>query len=72
MKSALIALAAASTLVAAPAFANKDLAQKSGCLACHAVDKKVVGPAFQDVAKKYKAADEAKLVEKVKKGGSGN
>ena len=35
-----------------------DLAKKSGCLACHAVDKKVVGPAWQDVANKYKGAAE--------------
>ena len=50
-----------------------DLAKKSGCLACHAVDKKLVGPAYKDVAAKYKGdkTAEAKLVEKVKKGGSG-
>ncbi len=72
MKSVILsALVAGSLIASAPAFANKDLATKSGCLACHAVDKKVVGPGFQDVAKKYTAADEAKLVEKVKKGGSG-
>jgi cytochrome c len=48
------------------------LAQKSGCLACHAVDKKILGPAYRDVAAKYKGQDvEAKLVAKVKKGGSG-
>ncbi len=64
-------LVAAGLIASAPAFANKDLATKSGCMACHAVDKKVVGPSYQDVAKKYKAADEAKLVEKVTKGGSG-
>jgi cytochrome c len=40
-------------------------------MACHAVDKKLVGPSYQDVAKKYKPADEAKLVAKVKAGGSG-
>jgi cytochrome c len=66
-------LAAVGILAAAPAFANKDLATKNGCMACHAVDKKLVGPAYQDVAKKY-AGDptaEAKLEAKVKKGGSG-
>ena len=49
------------------------MAKKYNCTACHAVDKKVVGPAYQDVAKKYKgqAGAEAKLIEKVKKGGSG-
>jgi cytochrome c len=73
MKSVLISALVATGLVAsAPAFANKDLATKSGCMACHAVDKKLVGPAYQEVAKKYKASDEAMLVEKVKKGGKGN
>ncbi|MDR2874648.1 MAG: c-type cytochrome [Methylobacillus sp.] len=49
------------------------LAQKSGCMACHSVDKKVIGPAYKDVAAKYKGQKdaEAKLIEKVKKGGSG-
>ena len=53
--------------------ANQALAQKSGCLACHAVDQKILGPAYKDVAKKYKgqADAEVKLVAKVKKGGSG-
>ncbi len=72
MKSVLIsALAVTGLIAAAPAFANKDLATKSGCMACHAVDKKLVGPAYQEVAKKYKASDEAMLVDKVKKGGKG-
>lgn len=73
MKFAVLALAAG--VVAAPAFAQSadDLLKKNGCLACHAVDKKVVGPAYQDVAAKYKGdtAAPAKLMEKVKKGGSG-
>jgi len=71
------ALAAALVLAASPSMAADSpelaLAKKSNCMACHAVDKKVVGPAYQDVAKKY-AGDktaEAKLIEKVKKGGSG-
>ena len=66
------ALAAAASI---PAFAADELAlaQKSGCTACHAVDKKIVGPAYKDVAAKYKAdkGAAAKLEEKVKKGGSG-
>ena len=74
MKSIVIsALVAAAALASAPALANLELAKKSNCMACHAVDKKVVGPAYQEVAKKY-AGDktaEAKLIEKVKKGGSG-
>lgn len=51
--------------------APKDLAAKSGCLACHAVDKKLIGPSYQDVARKYTATDEAMLVAKVKAGGKG-
>jgi cytochrome c len=73
MKLIAATLFAATALVATNAMANADLAKKSNCMACHAVDKKLVGPAYQDVAKKY-ASDkgaEAKLVEKVKKGGTG-
>ena len=71
MKRALFALAAAA-LVATPAMAQLDLAKSKNCLACHAVDKKVVGPAYQDVAKKY-AGDKnaaATLAKRIK-GGSG-
>ena len=58
----------------APALANLELAQKKACLACHSVDNKIVGPAYKDVAKKYKGQKgiEAKLVEKVMKGGKGS
>ena len=51
-----------------------ELAKKSGCTACHAIDKKVVGPAWADVSKKYKGDAGAKdmLVNKVKTGGKGN
>ena len=45
--------AAGGLLVAAPSWANQALAQKNACMACHAVDKKLVGPAYQEVAKKY-------------------
>jgi cytochrome c len=79
MKALLLAIAAAgSMLVAAQANAvdakaAEALAQKSGCLACHSIDKKVLGPAYKDVAAKYKGdkTAEAKLVAKVKAGGSG-
>ncbi len=48
------------------------LIQKGGCVACHSVDKKILGPAFKDVAAKYKGKDvEAALFKKVKDGGSG-
>jgi len=63
-KIALIAVLA--TVVAMPAFANADLAQKKSCLACHAVDKKLVGPAYKEVAAKYAGQKDAatKLAEK--------
>jgi cytochrome c len=51
-----------------------DLAKKSGCLACHSVEHKVVGPAWMDVSKKYKgdAGARAALIKKVHTGGKGN
>ena len=71
MKRTLFALFA-TVLVAAPALADQALAQKKNCMACHAVEKKVVGPAYKDVAKKYAGQDVvAKLANKVKQGGSG-
>lgn len=62
-------LAAASS----PALANLALAQKHNCTACHAVDKKLVGPAYQEVAKKYAGQKdaEASLIKSVKTGSSG-
>ena len=68
---ALIALLAVAAV--SPAFANADLAAKKNCLACHAVDKKVVGPAYKEVAAKYAGQKDAvaKLAEKIQKGGVG-
>ncbi len=73
MKVLLTIIATAAMLLAGQASASQALAQKSGCLACHGVDKKVLGPAFKDVGAKYKGdkSAEAKLVAKVKAGGSG-
>jgi len=70
-KAALIAMLAA--VVAGPALANADLAQKKNCMACHALDKKLVGPAYKDVAAKYAGQKDivAKLADKVQKGGTG-
>ena len=70
MKRTVVVLALA---VALPAYAQEDLAKKHNCFACHAVDKKLVGPSYKDVAAKYGGdpAAEAKLFEKVKKGGQG-
>lgn len=72
MKRALLILAAAAA-VSAPALADEALAKSKNCMACHAVDKKLVGPAYKDVAKKY--AGDAKAVDmlatKIQKGGAG-
>ena len=72
MKRALLIMAAVAA-VSAPAMADEALAKAKNCMACHAVDKKLVGPAYKDVAKKYagdaKAADA--LAAKVLNGGSG-
>ncbi len=73
MKAIVFAAAAALALTAGVASADMALAQKSACLSCHQVDKKVVGPAFKDVAKKYKgdAKAEEHIVGVIKKGGKG-
>ena len=72
MKKTILALAL-SVAAAAPALADQALATAKNCLACHAVANKVVGPAFKDVAAKYKADKAAvdKLASKIIKGGSG-
>jgi cytochrome c len=72
MKSVAVVVAI-TAFSALPARAQEDLAKKHNCLACHAVDKKVVGPAYKDVANKYRGdkGAEAKLIDKVKKGGVG-
>lgn len=63
-----------STLLALTAYAGPEEAlTKAGCMACHAKDKKLVGPSFKDIAAKYKGQDAvAKLTEKVRKGGAGS
>ncbi len=73
MKFALSLIVATAAMAAAPAFANPELAQKKNCMACHALDKKVVGPAYKDVAAKYAGQKDAadKLAQKVIKGGAG-
>ena len=71
MKIFLVA-AVTGCFLAAPALADEALAKKHNCTSCHAIDKKLVGPAYKDVAAKYKGQNvAAKLEEKVKKGGSG-
>ncbi len=75
MKRTILAVmtVAATSAVISPAFADEALAKAKNCMACHSIDKKVVGPSYKDVAKKYagdaKAA--AVLEAKVIKGGAG-
>lgn len=72
MKQFVIAFALSAAVVA-PAMADQALAQSKNCMTCHAVDKKLVGPAFKEVAAKYAGQKDAtdKLAAKVIKGGSG-
>jgi cytochrome c len=72
MKRILLTLAA--TLISTtPVYADQALATAKNCMACHALDKKLVGPAFKDVASKYAGDKSAvdKLASKIQKGGSG-
>ncbi len=76
MKVLFTIIAASALLLTTNAFSAdaKQLAQKSGCLACHAIDgQKILGPNYKDVAAKYKGdkSAEAKMIAKVKAGGSG-
>ncbi len=76
MKHMITTLIAAAGLMAASgamAVDMPELAKQSKCISCHTIDKKLVGPAWMDVSKKYKGNKKAAamLVEKVKKGGSG-
>jgi cytochrome c551/c552 len=75
MKSIVVSMiAVAGLLVAGSAMATDmpPLAKKNNCTACHAIDKKLVGPSWMDISKKYKGQDvEAKLITKVSKGGAG-
>jgi cytochrome c len=70
MKAMLIAVSAVALLGAGTASAQEDLAKSAGCLNCHAVDTKKVGPSFKDVAKKYKgnAGAEATLTKALTEG----
>ena len=70
MKRIIASAVLASAFVAAPAMADLDLAKKSGCLACHSVDAKVVGPAWKDVA--AQVDDRDRIIASIKKGSKGN
>ena len=73
MKFALPLTLLAGLLAASPAMADLKLATEKNCMACHAVDKKLVGPAYKDVAAKYAGQKDAvdKLAVKIMKGGAG-
>ena len=72
MKRALFALAALAA-VTAPALADQALATAKNCMSCHAIDRKLVGPAYRDVATKYAGQKDAvdRLAAKIMRGGSG-
>ena len=74
MKRVLLTLAALTAVAAAtPAMADEAMAKAKNCMACHAIDKKVVGPAYKDVAKKFggQAGAADMLAEKIMKGSTG-
>ena len=68
-----VSVATLGLLLAGGAQADEKLAQANGCMTCHQIDKKVLGPAYKEVAAKYRgnAGAEAMLVKKVKDGGKG-
>ncbi len=68
MKKFAIVLAAAGLLMAGAAQANADLADKSGCNKCHAMDTKKMGPSYKDMGKKLKSAKAEEIVTKLKEG----
>ena len=73
MKLLTLPLIVAGLLCAGAAQADEALAKAKGCLACHTIDKKLIGPTYKEVAKKYagQADAAAKLAAKVKAGGQG-
>lgn len=73
MKLIAASAAAVLALIASPAFANKALAEKNACLACHDTAVKKIGPSYADVAKKYAGQKdaEANLAKSIKAGGAG-
>src|SRR5512145_1317299 len=74
MKKAFAVVALGLVVVGGPAFASPELAKQKNCLACHAVDKKLVGPEYKDIAAKYKNDKNAPvtLAKKIREGGVGN
>lgn len=74
MKALILSLGMVAALASGSVMADMKLAKKSGCVACHSIEKKVVGPAWGEVAKHYQGDPGAReaLITKVKKGGKGN
>ena len=69
MKAIYVSLLAVAGILSAGAVqADEALAKAKNCMTCHALDKKVVGPAYKDVAKKYTAADAAAVADRIVKG----
>ena len=73
MKHVLAVAVLGLAVASGPVFAQAELAKQKNCLACHAVDKKLVGPSYKDVAAKYKSDKDAaaKLAKKIREGGVG-
>ena len=73
VKLAAVAATLAAAFAASPAMADEALAKAKGCTACHATGKKLIGPAYADVAKKYKGDKDAqsKMVASILKGSTG-
>lgn len=73
MKTLAVTTFALLSVASGAAFASADLAKAKNCMACHAMDKKLVGPAYKDVAAKYASDKDAvnKLAKKIREGGTG-
>ena len=73
MKTLAVIAFTSLSLVSGAAFASADLAKAKNCMACHALDKKLVGPSYKDVAAKYASDKDAagKLAKKIREGGTG-
>ncbi len=73
MKFVFVALFTLGIFAGGNALASEKLAQSSGCMTCHSIDRKIVGPGYKEIAAKYRndKGAEANLVKKVKAGGSG-
>lgn len=65
------AIALLISLTAFSAQASADLAKSKNCMVCHAMDRKLVGPSFKDIANRYGPSDKAALAVTIKRGGSG-